>query len=676
MPYRDSTLTWLLKNDLGGNAKTYMLATVSPHYSNALESLRTLEYAMRARSIVNKLQVNEDDTSKILADLEKRIMETQAKMEATQGEASKEQIEDMKVEMEDARQEKMTVEYKLTQAVKEAEEAKRKLKALSEQKVALAFKQAIVLTATRQRLKQTEEKLAMEASQTNALEEMRSTVERHKMLVETLQEEKQQLGSKSEEMRKRESGLARELEKERQRLQSSQSKQREESARIAELSEQVSALLHEKEGEETQLKKHHDNELRAILEESEQMAQTYQQQIEALKCEMQEGKRQHQADMHAAREEAEYRLSVHHRDLEELRQQLHHTEHDATDFKERERCQAEMIQAEKMRAIRSLEDYEDRISALKKEKAAMEGSVEAEHRKYIKACEENDRLRSYLVRLSKKEEQYETVYEDVKSLLDHFQSVDGKMQEGWTMREVKEAVARFNDYKNRFVSNRPNKEKLKQMLRQDPSRRGAERMRELLGVDSNEDPATAKKLVVLMDGLRCPALPPRSPTRQNASHFDPEGFGPTEADQMAYQSDPVCSSPQQVVFQRLPAKIALPGSAKRTTSPGGARRTTSPGAQEYVLCTHTHTHTHTHALALSLSLSLFSLSALLHEHIHHPEGPSFPRRRRFRPQSCTPQEQPGSARRVPRRFPAPEHRRVLTQTSYCDRRHRSCTLDT
>ena len=53
VPYRDSTLTWLLKDNLGGNSKTVMVATISPAVDNYEESLSTLRYADRAKRIVN-----------------------------------------------------------------------------------------------------------------------------------------------------------------------------------------------------------------------------------------------------------------------------------------------------------------------------------------------------------------------------------------------------------------------------------------------------------------------------------------------------------------------------------------------------------------------------------------------------------------------------------------------
>jgi hypothetical protein len=66
IPYRDSVLTWLLKESLGGNSKTIMLATVSPSDMHAEETLSTLRYASSAKRIVNKAVVNEDPNAKTI----------------------------------------------------------------------------------------------------------------------------------------------------------------------------------------------------------------------------------------------------------------------------------------------------------------------------------------------------------------------------------------------------------------------------------------------------------------------------------------------------------------------------------------------------------------------------------------------------------------------------------
>ena len=59
VPYRDSNLTRILQNALGGNSKTIMICAISPALLNYEESLSTLRYADRAKKIVNKAVINE-----------------------------------------------------------------------------------------------------------------------------------------------------------------------------------------------------------------------------------------------------------------------------------------------------------------------------------------------------------------------------------------------------------------------------------------------------------------------------------------------------------------------------------------------------------------------------------------------------------------------------------------
>ena len=67
IPFRDSVLTWLLKENLGGNSKTAMIAALSPANINYDETLSTLRYADRAKQIVCKAVVNEDPNAKVCA---------------------------------------------------------------------------------------------------------------------------------------------------------------------------------------------------------------------------------------------------------------------------------------------------------------------------------------------------------------------------------------------------------------------------------------------------------------------------------------------------------------------------------------------------------------------------------------------------------------------------------
>lgn len=69
VPYRDSVLTKLLQNALGGNSKTIMIAALSPADINFDETLSTLRYADRAKKIKNKAVVNENPLDKLIREL-------------------------------------------------------------------------------------------------------------------------------------------------------------------------------------------------------------------------------------------------------------------------------------------------------------------------------------------------------------------------------------------------------------------------------------------------------------------------------------------------------------------------------------------------------------------------------------------------------------------------------
>lgn len=73
IPFRDSVLTWLLRENLGGNSKTAMIAAISPADINFEETLSTLRYADRAKQILCKAIVNEDPNAKIIRELKEEV---------------------------------------------------------------------------------------------------------------------------------------------------------------------------------------------------------------------------------------------------------------------------------------------------------------------------------------------------------------------------------------------------------------------------------------------------------------------------------------------------------------------------------------------------------------------------------------------------------------------------
>mmetsp|Transcript_9520 Transcript_9520/g.18042 ORF Transcript_9520/g.18042 Transcript_9520/m.18042 type:complete len:1135 (-) Transcript_9520:195-3599(-) len=82
IPYRDSKLTRLLQDSLGGNTKTVMIAALSPADYNYDETLSTLRYANRAKNIKNKPKINEDPKDAMLREYQDEIKRLKAMLEA------------------------------------------------------------------------------------------------------------------------------------------------------------------------------------------------------------------------------------------------------------------------------------------------------------------------------------------------------------------------------------------------------------------------------------------------------------------------------------------------------------------------------------------------------------------------------------------------------------------
>ncbi|XP_071724026.1 kinesin-like protein KIN-4A [Rutidosis leptorrhynchoides] len=96
VPYRDSKLTRLLQDSLGGNSRTVMIACISPADINAEESLNTLKYANRARNIQNKPIVNRDFMSNEMQQLRQQLKYLQAELCARSGGARSDEVQVLK----------------------------------------------------------------------------------------------------------------------------------------------------------------------------------------------------------------------------------------------------------------------------------------------------------------------------------------------------------------------------------------------------------------------------------------------------------------------------------------------------------------------------------------------------------------------------------------------------
>uniref|UniRef100_A0A803XVT3 Kinesin-like protein KIF14 n=1 Tax=Meleagris gallopavo TaxID=9103 RepID=A0A803XVT3_MELGA len=145
IPYRESVLTWLLKESLGGNSQTAMIATISPAASSTEETLSTLRYAKQACSIINMAKVNEDVNAKLIRELRAEIEKLKAAQKSAQNRDPEkyrhylQEITSLRIKLH--QQERDMTEMQRAWKAKLEQAEKRKLEDIKElQKAGIAFK--------------------------------------------------------------------------------------------------------------------------------------------------------------------------------------------------------------------------------------------------------------------------------------------------------------------------------------------------------------------------------------------------------------------------------------------------------------------------------------------------------------------------------------------------------
>ncbi|KAI8998545.1 kinesin-domain-containing protein [Trametes punicea] len=153
VPYRESKLTRLLQDSLGGRTKTCIIATISPARSNIEETLSTLDYAIRAKSIRNRPEVNQQMTrNALIKDYVAEIIRLHADLRAVREKSG--------IILSEETWAKMTVEQELREterqeAVKQVEILEGQMKAVREE-----FEEAMALLArTDEELRRTKAQL-------------------------------------------------------------------------------------------------------------------------------------------------------------------------------------------------------------------------------------------------------------------------------------------------------------------------------------------------------------------------------------------------------------------------------------------------------------------------------------------------------------------------------------
>ncbi|KAG5505164.1 hypothetical protein JIQ42_04352 [Leishmania sp. Namibia] len=205
-PFRDSKLTFILKDSLGGNSKTFMIATVSPSALNYEETLSTLRYASRARDIVNVAQVNEDPRARRIRELEEQmadmrrtmaggdpayVCELEEKLALLEAEAQKRAADLQALERE---REHSQVQERLLRAT-EAEKSELESRAAAlQQEMSATRRQADEMQALNLRLKEDQARKErelmeeMEKKDEAVAEQHRLVAEKERMLLQTVSE--------------------------------------------------------------------------------------------------------------------------------------------------------------------------------------------------------------------------------------------------------------------------------------------------------------------------------------------------------------------------------------------------------------------------------------------------------------------------------------------------------
>lgn len=194
IPYRNSKLTRILQDSLGGNAKTVMCATIGPADYNYDETISTLRYASRAKNICNKAHINEDPKDALLRQFQLEIENLRKKLEESKEEEeetvphkslenasiNQEQQKSVKItDKEDIKSpEQMAHDLELKKAQTESEELKKKLENL-EKKILVGGENLLEKVETQEQLleaaaKELEERKAREEHLTNQIKQKES----------------------------------------------------------------------------------------------------------------------------------------------------------------------------------------------------------------------------------------------------------------------------------------------------------------------------------------------------------------------------------------------------------------------------------------------------------------------------------------------------------------------
>lgn len=271
IPYRDSKLTRLLQDSLGGNTKTVMCANIGPADYNFDETISTLRYANRAKNIKNKPRVNEDPKDAMLKEFQDEINRLKAQIGEGGGAAAAPapalppKIVEKKVVKEVSDETKASLKEKMRKEMEASVRESIKGEVLSAAKTEIEAeveKQRAEVEQEKQRENEEKELAEMELQEKQAaIEEQRAAVEKERLLQEQLAKklkamESQVLHGDGENLIEKTEGEEEELRRIEDEKRAQREEEEEAARRIAEL-EEMNLMADEKFSsvqEETEVK--------------------------------------------------------------------------------------------------------------------------------------------------------------------------------------------------------------------------------------------------------------------------------------------------------------------------------------------------------------------------------------------------------------------------------------
>lgn len=193
VPYRDSKLTRLLQDSLGGNAKTVMIANMGPADYNYDETLNTLRYANRAKSIKNKPKINEDPKDAMLREFQDEIAKLKAQIASGEGPGGTTvnvTVKKIGLDEEELEAEKQKIKAEIEGDTQKSEEEKARLLKQQEEAHAKKKKELDEQKAIAQRLEMLEGKLVVGGE--NLLDKVAKEEAAQKRLAQKLEEQRRQ----------------------------------------------------------------------------------------------------------------------------------------------------------------------------------------------------------------------------------------------------------------------------------------------------------------------------------------------------------------------------------------------------------------------------------------------------------------------------------------------------